>query len=67
MAKIKNKHQLSLKRESCGENTKTAGKSLYNQTIFKDENIAEIEFEVKCSYVEIYNETIFDLLDNFGQ
>ena len=29
--------------------------------------MAEIEFEVKCSYIEIYNETIYDLLDNFGQ
>ena len=29
--------------------------------------MAEIDFEVKCSYVEIYNETIFDLLDSVGQ
>lgn len=29
--------------------------------------MAEIEFEVKCTYVEIYNETIFDLLDANGQ
>ena len=42
------------------------GKSLYSQ-INKDEDVAEIEFEVKCSYVEIYNETIFDLLDSFAQ
>ena len=62
-----NKHKLSLKktRESGTDNRKSAGKPLYNQA--NDENVAEIEFEVKCSYVEIYNETIFDLLDNFGQ
>lgn len=28
--------------------------------------MAEIEFEVKCTYIEIYNETIFDLLDSAG-
>lgn len=35
--------------------------------MFIDERVAEIDFDVKCSYVEIYNETIFDLLDNFGR
>ena len=46
----------------------SAGKaSLYNQAMFRDERVDEIEFEVKCQYVEIYNETIFDLLDRCGQ
>jgi hypothetical protein len=35
--------------------------------MFKDDRVRDIDFEVKCSYVEIYNETIFDLLDNFGR
>lgn len=35
--------------------------------MFKDERVDEIEFEVKCQYVEIYNETIYDLLDTCGQ
>ena len=35
--------------------------------MFKDERVEEIEFEVKCQYVEIYNETIYDLLDSCGQ
>ena len=43
--------------------TQSAGKSLYNSAIFSNENIQTIDFEVKCSYVEIYNETIYDLLD----
>lgn len=34
-----------------------------NQAIFSDERVVEIDFEVKCSYVEIYNETIYDLLE----
>ena len=42
----------------------SAGKqALYNQAMFRDERVDEIDFEVKCQYVEIYNETIFDLLD----
>jgi hypothetical protein len=40
---------------------------LYYQEIFSDERVAEIAFDVKCSYIEIYNETIFDLLDGVGQ
>jgi len=28
--------------------------------------VEHISFEVRCQYVEIYNETIFDLLDNQG-
>jgi kinesin family protein 15 len=39
---------------------------LYNQAIFNDVKVEHISFEVKCQYVEIYNETIFDLLDNQG-
>lgn len=35
--------------------------------MFRDERVEEIEFEVKCQYVEIYNETIYDLLDSCGQ
>ena len=31
--------------------------------MFRDERVEEIEFEVKCQYVEIYNEVIYDLLD----
>ena len=30
------------------------------------ENIEEISFEVVCSYTEIYNEQIHDLLDPIG-
>jgi hypothetical protein len=30
------------------------------------ENIEEISFEVVCSYTEIYNEQIHDLLDSSG-
>lgn len=29
-----------------------------------DDNCQDIEFDVKCSYLEIYNECIIDLLDN---
>ncbi len=39
---------------------------MYNQAIFNDVKVEHISFEVKCQYVEIYNETIFDLLDNQG-
>ena len=35
--------------------------------MFKDERVKEIDFDVKCSYVEIYNETIYDLLDSTGR
>jgi hypothetical protein len=28
-----------------------------------DDNINDIEFDIKCSYLEIYNENIIDLLD----
>jgi len=45
------------------QGTASAGKSIYNQAMFKDERVIQIDFEVKCSYVEIYNETIYDLLD----
>ena len=47
--------------------TASAGKTqmLFNQPIFQDQKVTDIEFEVSCSYVEIYNETIYDLLD-FG-
>jgi hypothetical protein len=34
-----------------------------NQAMFSDERVVEIDFDVKCSYVEIYNETIYDLLE----
>lgn len=35
--------------------------------MFADERVVEIDFDVRCSYVEIYNETIYDLLESFGQ
>ena len=35
--------------------------------MFRDERVDDIDFEVKCQYVEIYNETIYDLLDNCVQ
>jgi len=35
--------------------------------MFTDERVTDIDFEIKCSYIEIYNETIFDLLDNTGR
>jgi|688.fasta_scaffold588331_1 hypothetical protein len=54
-------------QQRSGKVRDSPGKSLYNQDIFKDERVAEIEFEVKCTYIEIYNETIFDLLDSAGQ
>lgn len=38
---------------------------LYDQPMFQDERVTDIEFEISCSYIEIYNETIYDLLD-FG-
>ena len=44
-------------------NVSSAGKSLMNQAMFSDERVVEIDFDVKCSYVEIYNETIYDLLE----
>ena len=34
--------------------------------MFNDARVEKIIFEVKCSYVEIYNETIYDLLDSHG-
>lgn len=42
------------------------GKSPFNPELFSADNIADVEFEVKCTYVEIYNETIFDLLSTNG-
>lgn len=35
--------------------------------MFRDEAVTQINFEVKITYVEIYNETIFDLLDSCGR
>ena len=67
MNKIANKHKLVSRKNQepgRGELRKSAVKPLYEQLL--DENVAEIDFEVKCSYVEIYNETIFDLLDNIS-
>lgn len=49
--------------------TKTSpGKSTFIEKTndLATDNIAEVEFEVKCTYVEIYNETIFDLLSTNG-
>lgn len=66
MGKIKNKAAYA-SRFGKPQTQLSPGKSLYNQDIFNPENVAEIEFEVKCTYVEIYNETIFDLLDSNGQ
>lgn len=28
-----------------------------------EENLADLQFDVRCSYLEIYNEVIIDLLD----
>ena len=60
------------RRQSAGGPPRSSGSSagkshLYNQAMFRDERVEEIEFEVKCQYVEIYNETIYDLLDSSGQ
>lgn len=68
IGQIKNKHMLA-KRNSNGGPPRSTGNSagkhhLYNQAMFSDERVDEIEFEVKCQYVEIYNETIYDLLDS---
>ena len=75
MAKIQARHKLSQMSSSSGQGNRksaesganSAGKSLYNQAMFKDDRVQEIEFDIKCSYVEIYNETIYDLLDPCGQ
>jgi kinesin family protein 15 len=32
-----------------------------------DENVIAVEFDVRCQYLEIYNEVIMDLLDPTGQ
>lgn len=60
-----------LKQEPTGSLSKgvRARKSdcLYNQEIFSDERVADISFDVKCCYIEIYNETIHDLLDGQSQ
>ena len=29
-----------------------------------DENVRDIEVDVRCSYLEIYNEVVIDLLDS---
>jgi len=63
MAGIKSRHQLQ-SRNITDNNTTLQGISIYDQEMFRDERVVEIDFEVKCSYVEIYNETIFDLLDS---
>lgn len=31
----------------------------------RQESVGNVEFLCKCSYVEIYNESVFDLLDSF--
>ena len=63
MAGIKSRHQLQ-SRNITDNNTTLQGISIYDQEMFRDERVVELDFEVKCSYVEIYNETIFDLLDS---
>ncbi len=63
--KIKSKHAHAA-RFGKPPLTQSPGKSLYNQDIFDPEKVAQIEFEVKCTYIEIYNETVFDLLDANG-
>jgi hypothetical protein len=61
MARIKNKHRMALQGNP---SPASVGKSqVYNQAMFTDERVTHIDFEVKCSYIEIYNETIYDLLD----
>lgn len=71
MAKIKNKHMLAQRSDARASGSigggASAGKSLYNQAMFKDERVVDIQFDIKCSYIEIYNETIFDLLDSVGK
>ena len=60
VAKICNRTKLTEKRqpiissfEQYGEDVNTE-KSLYNQDGFYGKDIAKIDFEVKCSYIEIY-------------
>jgi kinesin family member 15 len=69
ISKINTKHLL--KQEQVGSLSKgiRARKSdhLYNQEIFSDERVSDISFDVQCSFIEIYNETIYDLLDGQGQ
>lgn len=72
IGQIKNKHMLSKRNSQGGPPPRSQGASagkhtLYNQAMFRDERVEEIDFEVKCQYVEIYNETIYDLLDSCGQ
>lgn len=42
---------------------RSARQSNYGSIVI-DENVEEIDFDVKCSYLEIYNENILDLLDH---
>ncbi len=66
MSKIKATIVYKMKESlSVGESHST-NKAIFDQTIFNDERVVDIDFEVKCSYIEIYNETIFDLLNNFA-
>ena len=57
-----NRQQIISSFEQYGENVNNE-KSLHNEDVFFGKDIAKIDFEVKCSYIEIYNETIYDLLD----
>jgi len=67
IGKIQAKHSLK-KTASVSKGIHARGSDcLYKHDIFSDVRVVGIAFEVKCSYVEIYNETIFDLLEGFGQ
>jgi kinesin family protein 15 len=60
--KIRTKHQLMKERRGSGrQSVSPAGFKAPGYQIGDD--IEEISFEIVCSYCEIYNEQIFDLLD----
>ncbi|CDW79512.1 kinesin-like protein kif15 [Stylonychia lemnae] len=60
--KIKNLHNIQSARGKASARKSLAPSSI-NLPKFH-ENCVEIEFDVKCSFLEIYNENIIDLLDS---
>lgn len=63
IAKIKTLHKLA--REKRGEGRRTPSQHRLKSSGFSNigDDVEELFFEVVCSYSEIYNEQIFDLLD----
>ena len=64
LGRVQTKHRFMKERGKSRNTTSPSGHDLLYQQFGDD--IEEIQFEVICSYTEIYNEQIQDLLDSSG-